>query len=45
MESIVYTYFNKSYDVFDASEFSHYCINHSTHFAEQHNYINGIENF
>ena len=27
------------------SEFSHFRINHSTHFAENHNHINGIENF
>ena len=29
----------------DVSEFSHFCINHSTYFAEQGNHINGIENF
>ncbi len=34
-----------SYDVLDVSEFSHFRINHSTHFAENHNHINGIENF
>ena len=44
-DSIVYTDSYRSYDVLDASEFSHYRINHSTHFAEQHNHINGIENF
>ena len=44
-DSIVYTDCYRSYDVLDASEFSHYRINHSTHFAEQHNHINGIENF
>ena len=29
----------------DVSEFSHLRINHSTHFAERQNHINGIENF
>ena len=33
------------YDVLDVSEFSHFRINHSMHFAENHNHINGIENF
>lgn len=28
----------------DVSEFSHFCINHSTYFAERQNHINGIEN-
>ena len=27
------------------SEFSHFRINHSTHFADRQNHINGIENF
>lgn len=44
-DSIVYTDFYRSYDVLDVSEFSHFRINHSTHFAEKQNYINGIENF
>ena len=44
-DSIVYTDSNRSYDVLDVSEFSHFRINHSTHFAEKHNHINGIENF
>ena len=44
-DSIVYTDFYKSYDVLDVSEFSHFRINHSTHFAEKQNHINGIENF
>ena len=35
----------KSYDVPDVGEFSHLRINHSTHFAERQNHINGIENF
>jgi transposase len=29
----------------DISEFKHYRINHSKLFADQHNHINGIENF
>ncbi|BAS47759.1 transposase IS1016 [Aggregatibacter actinomycetemcomitans serotype d str. SA3033] len=29
----------------DVSEFSHFRINHSTHFIENHSHINGIENF
>ena len=29
----------------DVSELSHLRINHSTHFAERQNHINGIENF
>ena len=44
-DSIVYTDSYRSYDVLDLSEFSHFRINHSTHFAEKHNHINGIENF
>ena len=44
-DSIVYTDTYRSYDVLDVSEFSHFRINHSTHFAENHNHINGIENF
>ena len=35
----------RSYDVLDVSELSHFRINYSTHFAENHNHINGIENF
>ncbi|MDW0681620.1 transposase [Mannheimia haemolytica] len=35
----------RSYDVLDVSEFNHFRINHSTHFAENQNHINGIENF
>lgn len=35
----------RSYDVLDVSELSHFRINHSMHFAENHNHINGIENF
>ena len=44
-DSIVYTDCHRSYDVLDVSEFSHFRINHSTHFAERQNHINGIENF
>ena len=44
-DSIVYTDSYRSYDVLDVSEFSHIRINHSIHFAEKHNHINGIENF
>ena len=44
-DSIVYTDSYRSYDVLDVSEFSHFRINHSTHFAEKHNHINEIENF
>ncbi|MDO9982685.1 IS1595 family transposase [Glaesserella parasuis] len=44
-DRIVYTDFYRSYDVLDVSEFNHFRINHSTHFAEKQNHINGIENF
>ena len=44
-DSLVYTDFYRSYDVLDVSEFNHFRINHSTHFAEKQNHINGIENF
>ena len=44
-DSIVYTDCYRSYDVLDVSEFSHFHINHGTHFAERQNHINGIENF
>ena len=44
-DSIVYTDTYRSYDILDVSEFSHFRINHSTHFAANHNHINGIENF
>ena len=43
-DSIVYTDCYRSYNALDVSEFYHYRINHSTHFAEQKNHINGIEN-
>ncbi|VEI58875.1 Transposase and inactivated derivatives [Pasteurella multocida] len=44
-DSLVYTDFYRSDDVLDVSEFNHFRINHSTHFAEKQNHINGIENF
>ncbi|HDL5009685.1 TPA: IS1595-like element ISMha2 family transposase, partial [Mannheimia haemolytica] len=44
-DSLVYADFYRSYDVLDVSEFNHFRINHSTHFAENHNHINRIENF
>ncbi|MES2207143.1 MAG: IS1595 family transposase [Pseudomonadota bacterium] len=45
-DSIVYTDTYRSYNALDVSEFYHYRINHSTHFAEEKiNHINGIENF
>ncbi|MCW9697929.1 MULTISPECIES: IS1595 family transposase [unclassified Avibacterium] len=44
-DSVVYTDYYHSYDVLDISEFKHVRINHSTHFAEAKNHINGIENF
>lgn len=44
-DSIVYTDSWRSYNVLDVSEFKHYRINHSKLFADNHNHINGIENF
>ena len=45
-DSIVYTDTYRSYNALDVSEFHHYRINHSTHFAEDRtNHINGIEHF
>jgi len=45
-DSIVYTDGYRSYNALDVSEFHHWRINHSTHFAEgRTNHINGIENF
>jgi transposase len=44
-DSIVYTDAFRSYDVLAVSEFRHLRINHSVLFADQHNHINGIENF
>jgi transposase len=44
-DSIVYTDSFGSYDALDVSSFHHARINHSRLFADQHNHINGIENF
>ncbi|EGK08640.1 transposase [Kingella kingae ATCC 23330] len=51
-DSIVYTDCYRSYDVLDVSNKAiltplklRFRINHSTHFAERQNHINGIENF
>jgi len=44
-DSIVYTDGFSSYDALDVSEFRHERINHSETFVEEHNHINGIENF
>ena len=45
-DSIVYSDCYHSYNALDVSEFHHFRINHSTHFAEhKFNHINGIENF
>lgn len=44
-DSIVYTDHGHSYNALDIAGFSHYRINHSSHFANGHNDINGIENF
>ena len=44
-DSIVYTDSFRSYDALDISEFHHERINHSELFVDEHNHINGIENF
>jgi transposase len=44
-DSIVYTDGLKSYNALDVSEFHHMRINHSKEFVDEHNHINGIENF
>lgn len=44
-DSIVYTDHWHSYNALDVAGFSHYRINHSSHFADGSNHINGIENF
>lgn len=44
-DSIVYTDTFRSYDALDVSDFHHKRINHSELFADEHNHINGIENF
>lgn len=43
-DSVVYSDCYRSYNALDVSEFHHWRINHSTHFAEaKHNHINSIE--
>ena len=42
-DSIVYTDTYRSYDVLNISEFSHFRINHSTYFAENHNHWEFLE--
>lgn len=44
-DSIVYTDSYRSYNALDVSDFKHFRINHSKEFANNHNHINGIENF
>ena len=44
-DSIVYTDTFSAYNTLDLNGFHHHRINHSRKFAEQHNHINGIENF
>ena len=44
-DSILYSDYWRVYNALDLSEFKHYRINHSKHFANKHNHINGIENF
>lgn len=44
-DSIVYTDSLPSYNALDVSEFKHMRVNHSKLFAQNHNHINGIENF
>lgn len=45
LNSVVYTDHWHSYNALDVAGFSHYRINHSSHFADGSNHINGIENF
>ena len=44
-DSIVNTDHWHSYNTLDVAGFSHHRINHSSHFADGQNHINGIENF
>ena len=44
-DSVVYTDCWHSYNALDVAGFSHHRINHSSHFADGPNHINGIENF
>ncbi len=41
----VYSGSRRGYNVFDASVFNHFRINHSELFADDANHVNGIENF
>ena len=45
LDSVVYTDHWRSYNALDVAGFIHHRINHSTHFADGSNHINGIENF
>ncbi|EQA05915.1 putative transposase [Glaesserella parasuis 12939] len=44
-DSIVYTDFYRTITVLISQKNNHFRINHSTHFAEKQNHVNGIENF
>ena len=44
-DTAVNTKQSHSYNALDVAGFSHYRINHSSHFADGQNHINGIENF
>ncbi len=44
-DSVVYTDHWHSYNALDVAGFSHYRINHSSHFADGQNHINVIKNF
>lgn len=44
-DSVVYTDTYPSYNALNVNDFKHFRINHSKEFANNHNHINGIENF
>lgn len=44
-DSIICTDTYPSYNALDVNDFKHFRINHSKEFAQNHNHINGIENF
>jgi len=44
-DSVVYTDGHTAYNALDVSEFTHFRINHSQDFVNNHTHINGIENF
>ena len=44
-DSVVYTDHYRSYNALDTERFCHLRINHSTHFGDGKNHINGVENF